>query len=615
MPMYRSLPGLDITINDRGIQLPIDPTTTESILIIAPIGTAVAYGGTGDIVAPIKVTSQADFGTTVLGQFAATNEAAKLWKQAYDAGCRDLYIAPLKGTTAVEKYEYLHDLYTVLEDQMRQDIILLGGVAADEALSSDPILLRYGTREDFAALIEVINERTTEVEDETLTGNVNGTNKVFTLANTMVTNLIMTSTALGADAVFVTGAFTPVNADGSATLIFAGVTATLTYASAGGETTAGSATAGSGQIAQPASSAEIAAGFKAIFEAVALVPGALIASFDFDSDADGLEITIPRAIAESYNTAEITGTALFATKGDQVTQLSVRGVADVTTPVETTEYDLNNFAGSVIFKTAPVVNTEINAVSYEYYNTNFASQLAGFCTTVSSKNRQLLGVMTLTAPTSTTDLTVIKSYIDGYLTGDAMLYSKYLQIVGGAPLIFSIGNTIYSGMWHGAYAGLISLLPAFSSPTHKVIPGALGSEYTLSAAQLLGLLNQHIVCPRLQNGRLIIGDAITTADDDSDFIRLTTVRIVSDVIALVHETAEPYIGEQNTLAKRNALETQLRNKLSRLISLGALNDFRFNIKSSLKNQIDGDMFIYLDIVPVFEVRRIYIAVSLKAALS
>jgi hypothetical protein len=51
-----------------------------------------------------------------------------------------------------------------------------------------------------------------------------------------------------------------------------------------------------------------------------------------------------------------------------------------------------------------------------------------------------------------------------------------------------------------------------------------------------------------------------------------------------------------------------------MVKRGALNDFRFNIKSTLSDQINGDMLIFLDIVPAFETRRINVTVALKPTL-
>jgi hypothetical protein len=218
--------------------------------------------------------------------------------------------------------------------------------------------------------------------------------------------------------------------------------------------------------------------------------------------------------------------------------------------------------------------------------------------------------MALKPPVSN-NLATVKTYVDSQKT---QYYSEYVQIIGGSSLLFSLGSAVYEDMWHGAYAGFLSLLPAYSSPTAKAIPGAILPSYKLSPSQILSLVNKHIVVPRVKNGRIVVAEAITTASDTSDFVRLTTLRIVNDTVTLIREIAEPYIGEPNTVPRRSALDTQISAGLQQMVVRGALNDYRFHIKSTLADQIDGTMRINLDIVPVFETRRIMMSVAVKPML-
>ena len=609
MPLYTDLPGMNITINDQGIELPVDINASEAILIIAPNGSSTAYAGLGNVVDPVAVTSQADFGTATLGNFNVNNYIARMWKQAYDAGCRNIFASPLYGTTTQQQYEYLHDFYTILEDQIEQDIVLIGGVYADSTLSGAPTLVKYTTNPDYSARVEIANARETTVTAEVV--QEGGDETSVNLANFPVTNVVLTHAVDAVDAEFDTGAITPIgdnNATGI-TMIFAGCTATV-KSDATPVAVTGSATEGEITIANSATAETTAQAFIDVFDAIKANSGSAIETFTFEMNGttDGVLMTIPGAIAATYNDELITGIATITNNA-----VTTEGSAAVPTILEDNEFELNTITGAITLDTA-IADGETLYATYDYYTLGFASQLAGFCETVSAKNNQLLGVISLPQPTSITDLATIKAYVDGYLDGDVMQYSKLLSVIGGAPLTFSLGGVLYSSMIHGAYAGYMSVLPSFSALTHKVIPGVLFDTYTLSTAQLLGLTNKHIVCPRKNNGRILFGDAITTAADGSDFVRLTTVRIVDQVVTIVKNVSEPYIGEPNTLARRGALDTQLREQLTGLVRLGALNAFRFHIKSTLKNQIDGDMYIYMELVPVFETRRIMVSISLRAAL-
>lgn len=474
--LYDTLSGFEVEVHDGNLTLPAEPSPTQTVLIIAPTSsTGVAGPYEEDEYNPVIITGQSDFETKAMGNYDANNPVARLWKQAYDAGCRDIRVIKLKGVTTAERYGFLHDIFYVLEDNMTADIVVIGGIYADDTVA-DPVTFVF-TREDYSARIAAKTGVSTAVTDE----------------------------ALG------TG-------DG------------------------------------------------------------IVAKFTLDQKP-------------------IIGSTLVVKVGE--------------TAAPAADYTVDEQKGEITFVTGkiPAASVAITA-SYSHYAYNFAAQLAGFCETVSAKNTQVIGVMALKPPVSN-NLATVKTYVDSQKT---QYYSEYVQIIGGSSLLFSLGSAVYEDMWHGAYAGFLSLLPAYSSPTAKAIPGAILPSYKLSPSQILSLVNKHIVVPRVKNGRIVVAEAITTASDTSDFVRLTTLRIVNDTVTLIREIAEPYIGEPNTVPRRSALDTQISAGLQQMVVRGALNDYRFHIKSTLADQIDGTMRINLDIVPVFETRRIMMSVAVKPML-
>ena len=477
--LYENLPGFEVEVHDGNLTLPAEPSLTQTVLIIAPT----AVGGNAEEYLPeeynpVILTGQADFTKKNLGAYEITNPMACLWKQAYDAGCRDIRAIPLKGTDPEDKYKNLHDIYSLLRDNIDADVIVLGGVYAGET-APGTTTIDTTIEKDFGApiLSKTGNpgKATAEIPDEAITGD--GESKTFR---------ILHSSIIGSSVV-----------------------------------------------------------------------------------------------------------------------IKLAGESEPTTLLPE-DYTVNEITGEITFKTAPLDKAALS-VSYSYYLYSFAAQLAGFCDIVTATNTQVIGVMAL-APAQDSNLQTIKNYID---TQGLQYYSESLQVVGGTELIFNLGGAVYQGTWQGAYAGFISLLPSSSSPTAKVIPGALLPAYRLSSPQILSLVNKHIVVPRVRNGRITVAEAITTAADTSDFVRLTTLRITHDVVNLVRDIAEPYIGEPNTLPRRSALDTQINSGLQKMVVRGALNDFRFHIKSTIADQIDGNMRINLDIVPVFETRRIMMSVAVK----
>lgn len=189
---------------------------------------------------------------------------------------------------------------------------------------------------------------------------------------------------------------------------------------------------------------------------------------------------------------------------------------------------------------------------------------------------------------------------------------KYISVCA-MPLTF-FNSTDGSGAGYQStmasmYGGFYSSLPSNSSPTNKTITG-VRAPFRISKTKLNALAKAHYVSVKQKEETLKISDAPTAARPESDFGRLTTVRIVSEVVNVVRSVAEPYIGEPNTAAARVALETGIVRELSRLQELGFVQRFEAKVSATVAQQIQGDATVELIIVPAFELRRITIITSL-----
>jgi hypothetical protein len=196
--------------------------------------------------------------------------------------------------------------------------------------------------------------------------------------------------------------------------------------------------------------------------------------------------------------------------------------------------------------------------------------------------------------------------------GNKIDIGKYLS-VSAMPLT-QFNNTDESGFGYQAnmasyYAGFYADLPSNSSPTNKVLTG-VRAPFRVSKTKLNSLAKYHYVAVKQKEDTLRISDAPTAARDDSDFTRLTTMRIVADVVDAVRAVAEPYIGEPNTAAARVALETGIIRELSRLQELGFIQRFEAKVTATVAQQIQGNATVELVIVPAFELRKITIITSL-----
>ena len=304
----------------------------------------------------------------------------------------------------------------------------------------------------------------------------------------------------------------------------------------------------------------------------------------------------------------------------------------------------------------------------DFAEVNFAYQLANFCFSLSVNDNEVTGVIGTRgpksfsakdisqwvgkAPTLDTDDNVVASgsgllgnkFMAGSVARDRGFFAtfsgklpsgadfdsnsdiirdrnghmidigKYLSVTA-MPLTF-FNPTDQTGFGYQAtmaafYGGFYSNLDSNSSPTNKEISGAR-APFRISKTKLNSLARYHYVAIKQKEDTLRISDAATAARDDSDFTRLTTVRIIADVVDAVRAVAEPYIGEPNTASRRVALETGITRELARLQELGYIQRFEARVSATVAQQIQGNATVELLIVPAFELRKITIITSLAA---
>lgn len=161
----------------------------------------------------------------------------------------------------------------------------------------------------------------------------------------------------------------------------------------------------------------------------------------------------------------------------------------------------------------------------------------------------------------------------------------------------------------GLYSGSISQLNSWSAPTNKVLFNVRGLRYNPTRTQQQNLIDKGIVPVTLNFNRVPIWvDSMTFAKPNSDYFRLTTLRIVFDAINMVRQIAQTFVGESATLEHRNALETAITSGLRGMQQAGALlaSDFVVSyIPTQNKATVD------LVLTPVFEMRNIEVTVSVQ----
>lgn len=269
----------------------------------------------------------------------------------------------------------------------------------------------------------------------------------------------------------------------------------------------------------------------------------------------------------------------------------------------------------------------------------FATQLAQHCAIVTVKNHETIGFIE-TLPVVENTLSGVQANIEALLadeftthymydeaTDDLTLteddelidIGMYVQKIFGPEVGLAqgkLGNYVTGGAV--AYAALVSTLQEKSAPTNKRI-GLNGLRYTLTDPQHNVLAGAGYVTfdrktTLAGESYYVVKEGVTSALPNSDYKRISTLRIAHRAARVVRNAVEPFIGEANGLAQRNAMATAVQAKLDIEKELGYLNDFKFSIYASQQDQVIGNGFIDLDIVPAFELRKINTRVALRASV-
>lgn len=266
---------------------------------------------------------------------------------------------------------------------------------------------------------------------------------------------------------------------------------------------------------------------------------------------------------------------------------------------------------------------------------NFAYQLALACAVMSHRGAATHGVIATSTPEET-GLKAIDAHVKHLLSqnmnffmkdrngneildsqGNKIDLGRYISVVAGPDVTLGSARFgLYSTNSPAIYAGMVSNMPVQSAPTNKPLPSAQSLRFTFSNSQLDALTGARFVTYKTKrNGEVVaVVDAMTAAQADSDYKRLVTYRVVKDAVNEVRDVCDPYIGEPNETAQRNAMTAAISKRLDIMKEAGALSDYDFQVISTPEMQLLGQVQIELTIVPPMELRQVTVVVSLRATL-
>lgn len=296
--------------------------------------------------------------------------------------------------------------------------------------------------------------------------------------------------------------------------------------------------------------------------------------------------------------------------------------------VDTTKNNINGTTGNdaILDRTTPVYNKNL----YIPYKTtdNFARHLAQHCVYTQLKTANTHGVIGCSRVTST-NLKNVAARVDKLCELDLNLYAKRpngndmldknntpYPIGRGISVTFfqskvpTNDNYTYVSTGASAYAGMVSALDIDQSSTSQPI-NIDNINFELTNYQLGRLTKAGFVTIKnsYTNG-YVITDGITMAPSTSSFRRLSVTRVINAVDAAIRDAAEPYIGKQNHLANRNALQTAIKSKLDKMLN-SLIQSYDFKLVTDSNNDRLGVVEINYNIVPIYEIREVRNRVTVK----
>jgi hypothetical protein len=207
-----------------------------------------------------------------------------------------------------------------------------------------------------------------------------------------------------------------------------------------------------------------------------------------------------------------------------------------------------------------------------------------------------------------------------FMDGTELVDSNDIPIDLGKYLSVTVDTAWLRNNWYPAgyqasiaasYGGFYVGMPPFSAPTNKKVNNGIGLIYGFAIGALDNLAGAGYVSLRRKPQGLVIADAPTATMPNSDWRRLSTVRIVKDIIDGVRAAGERYLGESLGDAQKASLYSAVEKVLLAAKKIGSLKDYKpFQIIQTPSMSVNGEAEINLVLIPAFELRVINVPISL-----
>ncbi len=197
--------------------------------------------------------------------------------------------------------------------------------------------------------------------------------------------------------------------------------------------------------------------------------------------------------------------------------------------------------------------------------------------------------------------------------GSKIDIGSYLSVCGQWVRVYNGFDTTGLGYITNlatTYAGMVSSLDAKISPTNKVL-GNVTLPFRIGNTKLDDLVGARYIFCQIKSKGMVIADAPTAARPNTDYRRLTTVRICKLVVDGIRTAADPFIGNTMGDPERAALDTAIESVFTTCKQGKYLTRAEKVIIQSAAQRVNGEARVELTLVPAWELRRITLVISLR----
>ena len=188
----------------------------------------------------------------------------------------------------------------------------------------------------------------------------------------------------------------------------------------------------------------------------------------------------------------------------------------------------------------------------------------------------------------------------------------YLVVVAAEikPVNYSSSGTDF-GYTNGAtaMAAALSRTPAYQSITATTLYNVQAVRYNPTRTLQTSLSDASVNTIVISFNRIpTIGEAVTFSSVNSDYIRITTKRIIDDATKVVRQVCQKFIGQPSNMQNRNAMETAISSGLRGMQILGAILAHEFGV-TYVPTQ--NKAIVDLVLTPAFELKNIDVQVAVS----